>query len=461
MKIFLGFLVLVSCAAHHVTSLGYGHEVESWRSNPLYINQNPNVRNPLLGSSASLTVLDKLQNIRNKLEEIEKKNTDLPVISPVRGPENQFQSINSFVDDSSVTNDNKERAKAFEIRPFSMLERVPVMPSSLNGYFMMFRLKQNVSNSVPTKSQSRFLGNEQQHFIQQISTQKPEPAVSQQQPFTIERQVTSQQQSLNNQQMHIRRLNIQDQSSNHGNLLSGQQNLVNQQQIPNNLGHRLSGQQRPINQQQPVSGQRSSVNSQQFSSNEGSVLNGRHNELRPVSNVETSINQRHSARNLQPAIQQQPTINTQQVPGQQGILSINHQSTINQYIRPQEGIAERIAGNLPITESPTQMANNFEYPSSQHIQAFADEILAKIQTQALNGESQPAFADNLNRKTQSRIISAGAASRQASLLTDLERSPVAPASGSHILHETRLSSGASVKQHLKTPYANYDFSHLL
>ncbi|KAF8767292.1 uncharacterized protein LOC129966623 [Argiope bruennichi] len=460
MKIFLGFLALISCFVHHAASRGHGREVDNVKINPL------NARNPLLlGSSAGLTVLDKLQNIRNKLEEIEKKNTDLPVVSPFRSPESQFESINSFIDDLPVTSDNKEQANAFEIQPFSLLEKIPEMPSSLNGYFMMLRLKQNVSNSVPTKSQSRFLGNEQQHFIQQINAQKPESAVSQQQPFAIQRQATSQQQSLNNQQMHFSRFNIQDQSSNHGNLLSGQQNIANQQQLVNSQGYHLSGLQRSINQQQFVHDQRSPVSSQQFARNEGSILNGHQNLIRPVFNEKISINHQFPARNLQQANQQQPTINTQQAPGQQGILSISHQTSLNQYIRPREIIPERIASNLPTTENPTKAIDNFAYPSGQQIQAFTNELLAKIQSQALNRESQPIFTDDANSKTQSRIISDGAVSHQASLLADLERSPVTPAvtttSGSQIVHETRVSTGASVKQHLKTPYANYDFSHLL
>ncbi|GFT18245.1 hypothetical protein NPIL_378981 [Nephila pilipes] len=403
------FLATVSCAVHHVIALGL-QDAKYLTTDNVRLNLNSEGRNLPLEAARSLSGLENLQNVRLNLEASNHKNVEQRLNNPLRGFQAPFQSINSLVNNPSAPT-----------------------------YFVNFSLKQNVSNGTPSKHQQTIFRSTQQTFIQQPNIHN-------------QKQTIDAQHSLNNQQLRISQehsFNLQDSSRN-------QHISSNDQQIPINqrfvlLNQHLQNQQKSIHHQDFVRGQQHSLGQQQ-------VVSGKHNFL----SAQENSNSQHSFFRKQNAISpsevqqmfhQQQRLNQEQTHNQQSTDRFNNQMISQQYSRPQEHTQGQIR-TMPVSESRSHINNEY-----QQIQIQTDKLFSQIKTDALKKYAQPVLFD----EKQSRNVPIAATSHQTIVGLGLANSVQRPVSAE--VHESmsrgtpHLPSSGSVKQHLKTPFVAYDFSH--
>ncbi|GFY55364.1 cuticle protein 10.9 [Trichonephila inaurata madagascariensis] len=416
-------LAIVTCVLPLVTALGFERAKHLGIDN-IRLNLNSEGRILPLDSSSSLPVLENLQNVRLNLESRNHRNDEQRLDNPLRRFQNSFQSISN----PSIPTGIKENINMFQPQPFSVLNT----PLSLSGYSVNYFLKQNVTNRIPSKSQQTVSGNFQQTLIQHPNVNTQKQIINSRQSFNNQQMLISQQQSFIAQD---RSRNPYLSSNDPLRLVSQPFTTNNQKQFQNNEGtsahHRdfVSGQQRELSHQQRPGSQQSFFRKQ--------------NPINP-SEVHQMV---HQPRRL----------DQEQTHDQQQTGRFNNQKAFQLHSEPKERTQGQLI-NAPVSEKGSYLGNEY-----QQIQNQADKILSQITMDALKRSTEPTFLD----KEQRRNLPIAVKSHQNTAVSGFTTSSLHPVSvdqapkSSGPFRQAPLFVGGSVKQHLKTPFAAYDFSHVL
>ncbi|GFX83794.1 hypothetical protein TNCV_350581 [Trichonephila clavipes] len=423
MRVLLISLAIVTCVLPLVTALGF-ERAKHFGIDNIRLNLHSEGRVRPLDASSSLSVLENLQNVRLNLESKNHRNDQQQLDNPLRRFQNSFQSISN----PSIPTEIKENLNMFQPQPFSVLNT----PLSLSGYSVNYFLKQNVTNRIPSKSQQTVSGNFQQTLIQH-------PNVN------IQNQMVNSRQSFNNQQMLIsqkRSFIARDRSRNP--ILSSNDPL------------------RLVNQLYTTNNQKQLQNNEGISTHHRDFASGQQHSL---SHQQRPGSQKHFFRKQNPTnpsevhqmVHQQRRLDQEQTHDQQQTVRFNNQKAFQQHSEPKERTQDQLI-NAPVTEKGSYLGNEY-----QQIQNQAGKILTHITMDALKRSTESTFLD----KEQRRNLPIAVTSHQNTAVSGFSTSSLHPVSvdqaskSSGPFQQAPLFIGGSVKQHLKTPFVAYDFSHVL
>ncbi|GIX94980.1 hypothetical protein CEXT_180061 [Caerostris extrusa] len=132
---------------------------------------------------------------------------------------------------------------------------------------------------------------------------------------------------------------------------------------------------------------------------------------------------------------------------------------MGQHSKSEELVTESVRKTDPTVE---KAISEFDHLSEQHVQALTEKLLSQIQNQAQFGGylSESAKAGQQGSETINSQTPSTTGVDINPLVPDLEQNYESVLTTT-TLHPPHERTGASLKQHLKTPYASYDFSHFL
>ncbi|GIY32789.1 uncharacterized protein CDAR_610581 [Caerostris darwini] len=411
---FLYDVILLAVASCVSSSLAFG-DVGLWRVRNVnsYIDRIP----MLWGSSPAQSIFERLHDSHLKQEENIQKNGEFPL---VQNPQGQLQSINSIVNSLSTAAEGESQIQS---QPFSISEKVLAVPAPLNGYFVKFHLRHNVSRGIPANDQQRFIA---EHLNPSLSHQK---------------QVPNQHQSLNKGQMTINHQHTFTKSINQPNMpVNTAQYPMIPHSILGNQKYFVPGLQKSIYQYPFVMIHPSSINYPQF------IINQQQQQQQLNTNGHESVFTH-------------PTSITQHLSGEGQQSFHQQQSSMGQHSKSEELVTEAVRKTDPTVE---KAISEFDHLSEQHVQALTEKLLSQIQNQAQ-------FGGYLSESAKAGQQGSEQINSQTPSTTGVDINPLVPDLEQNYesvlttttLHPPHERTGASLKQHLKTPYASYDFSHFL